>query len=161
MINFAEILKETCGVDENDTPKSFASVSYTYFKNEIETRDINIPIDGGTIDIEGHGVFAQVSIVFDSQENKELIKLWDSLERYGRNMAKYEETKEKGFCTFVFIPRAYEGEYLVTAVSPIFWVLQPQSPQSQEYAVRMCLNQLTSSFYDRISKLDENTLSVP
>lgn len=137
MADFAEILKETCGVDEDNTPRSFASVAYTYYKNGIETRDIHIPIESGIIDIEGHGVFAQVSVIFDSKENADLKKVWDSLERYGRNMAKYDEAQEKVFCTFVFIPRAFEGDCIVTATSPVFWVLQPQSPQSEEYAVRM------------------------
>lgn len=99
--------------------------------NEISTRYTR----SGEFNFEVHNGIAEIELTFVSHLNPELRHIWEQLKEFGDIQTELFFDEQKSLdrinLVFNFSPDAYAREYIISAVNPFMWVLQPESPERE------------------------------
>ena len=144
-----EIINESCGKNAQDKPKSaltFDCSMWPVNANELSqpeprmvgTRSAYKPV----IEIEKHGEFIQVDLIFQSYLDADLKIIWNLFEKYGDLLNEIsDESTEVPAATLTITPVIYDGKYYILCISPLFWTLQPEKPGGQANVIRILFHE--------------------
>lgn len=132
-IDIKDIIK-SCNEESNQrNPKCAISI-----KQEQWTIDVNgenesntvskLETGKATINIEEIDAYYKIDLMFSSSYEQDLKVAWNILESYGKNLNKFIKSSEKiPALTMTITPLELKGRYFVSANSPIYWILIPQT----------------------------------
>lgn len=139
-MDFKDIINSMVGRNEEGKPKSAIVLSTAIADmetDEVRNEDV-MTVHNPIINFESRGDYIQIDLIFKSYVDIELRALWAKLEKYGKELSEKDEASmEEPIASLTIVPLCYDGEYYATAISPLFWVLQPETPGTQSNMIRM------------------------
>lgn len=128
-ITIDEIKEAACGVDEDGNPKSIVIIGLQKFNVNDTTEDpetlMEISTVDAVVDIKSIGTFSYISLRYPDATNADLALAYRCLEQYYEK-AEEESNDEYEVVAFIsIIPLELTGEYIISALYPVFWALEP------------------------------------
>ena len=141
VVTFNDIIDRATGLDEYGNPKSAYSVevgTYNGRTNEVNVMN-NTAYYNPSINIVRTGEFVMIDFVFKNRTDMDLRTFWALLNKYGKDFEK--ALREDSYILPLFrlqiVPNYYSGRFSMLAVTPMYWVLQPETPTSEINSIRL------------------------
>lgn len=127
-ITVNEIREAACGTEADGSPKAIVITGLQKFNKNDTTEDpislMEVSTVAAVVDIKTIGNFSYVNLKFPGSTNGDLSLFYRCLERYFEVDDESDENNE--VVAFIsIIPFSLSGEFLINAVYPIFWALEP------------------------------------
>jgi len=149
-----EIIQEVNGKTLDNMPKgSFSLLIDMWNTNNDNMKTVrDVALCKPELQIQRHGKYVQVDIIFRSAMDRDLETLWKAMEHYGDLLDKVEETSDTiPVATLTITSIEWEGYFHIVGVAPVLWTLQPQKPGLPASVLRIIYNDTDFIFYE-----DEN-----
>ena len=106
----------------NFTGKTKEDMSKEEMYEEINSRNIR----NAEIKISPRKSIVQIDFKFKTALDPELRLFWNQLEEYGDLITDSMDSDKQPVCLINFMPDRYIGRFVLTAINPIYWTLQPE-----------------------------------
>jgi hypothetical protein len=141
VVTYNDIIHKAVGLDEYGNPKSCYSVeigTYNGKTNEVNVAN-NTAYYNPSINIVRTGEFVMIDFVFKNRTDTDLRTFWALLNKYGKDFEKAlrEDNHIIPLFRLQIVPNYYSGRFSMLAVTPMYWVLQPETPTSEINTIRM------------------------
>lgn len=149
-----EMIQEVNGKTQDNVPKgSFSLLIDMWGINGENIRPVrDITLCKPELQIQRHGKYIQVDIIFISPMDSDLEKLWNVMEYYGQLLNQVEENStEIPVATLTIAPVEWEGYFHMVGINPVLWTLQPRKPGASASVLRIIYTDVNFLFYE-----DEN-----
>jgi len=104
------------------------------------------------IEIQRHGKYIQVDVIFLSELDADLKITWNLLENYGSMLSKLTGDEEDIIITsLTIIPEKYDGDFYIVGRAPAFWALQSNKPGKQNNIIRIIFEVGDFLFYEAVN----------
>lgn len=136
-MDMMEALNYTCGLDEDNTPKSGFTILNGIIKEGIFNQLDELTTFGPEIAVWRMGDFIYIDFKFRENDHYNLKRMWEILEEYGiKANAFNEKDTEISACGITIVPIEFEGLFFLQAKQPVFWGLTPREKDDETSILR-------------------------
>lgn len=145
-----DIVADIVGTTEDGTPKASVAVMLQMLNPETDDgrmmaqQAMYQPI----VTVHPRLEYIEIHLNFPTATDSNMKVMYANLEKFGKMMDELAaDSIEYPLMTFTFVPIVGLGCYYMTAVQPIFWALQPETPNGPITQIKMLFKSENIMFY--------------
>lgn len=149
---YDDIMDKSIGLDEFGNPKAGFGVEIGEF--DCNTSAVNIKNNmhyyNPAINITRTGDMVMFDFIYKNRTDSDLRQFWALLCTYGKNFEKAlkEDNGILPFFRIQIVPNYYGGKFSMVLVTPMYWVLQPETPTSEINTIRIVFQMDSVAFVE-------------
>lgn len=145
-----EMLTHMNGLNEKDEPKSGVNIDLALWSTTSdEIKDVKaFTFVKPEVQIQRRGNFINIDLKFITPMDRDCMAVWDTMQQYGDMLdAVQEEDTHIPFLSLTIAPIEWDWMFYATAISPIYWCLQPDEPNGKHSLIRILYSEERVGFY--------------
>lgn len=137
----SKIVEKSCGKNEQGIPNGALTLSYERRNLDHSTQKVLTSISSNKAEIQvlKRVEYVEINLIFKSPVESDLKMIWNTLERFGREVSQFSETESETYpaLSLTIVPVEYKGKYYFVSLNPIMWALTSLTAGGQQNTIRI------------------------
>lgn len=139
----SRIVADSCGKNESGFPNGAITLSYERRNLDHSVNKVLTSISSNKAELQIYKrvEFVEINLIFKSPVDSDLKLIWNTLERFGREVNLFTETDSNTYpaLSLTIVPVEHKGKYYCVCLNPIMWALTSLTAGGQPNTIRIIL----------------------